>query len=91
MYTYVSVCIYHHFINNRSNQCCVVFLCTYIHSHYYLNFIFLSIPSLIGRKTGDSKDLNWMDYFDVIITGACKPAFLKDESSLSLFRVNPGK
>merc|ERR1711916_67331 len=43
---------------------------------------------LEGRKTGDSKDLDWMDYFDVIITGACKPAFLKDESSLSLFRVN---
>lgn len=44
---------------------------------------------LQGRKTGDTKNLEWMDYFDVIITGACKPAFLKDESSLPLFRVNP--
>lgn len=44
---------------------------------------------LEGQNTGNKKNLKWMDYFDVVITGACKPAFLKDESSLSLFRVDP--
>ena len=44
---------------------------------------------LEGRKTGSSKDLRWTAYFDLIITGGNKPAFLEDEGSLQLFRVDP--
>lgn len=45
---------------------------------------------LEGRKSGSKKDLAWTDYFDVIIVGGNKPAFLTDErDSLSLYKVRP--
>ena len=34
---------------------------------------------LEGCKTGDDKDYVWTKYFDVIIVGGNKPAFLVDE------------
>lgn len=34
---------------------------------------------LEGRKAGTKKDLKWADYFDVIIVGGNKPAFLEDD------------
>ena len=52
------------------------------YTHVVMNY-------LEGRKAGAQKDLEWTKYFDVIITGACKPSFLVDEMSLSLFRVDP--
>lgn len=36
---------------------------------------------------GMGKEGSWKDYFDLVITGSCKPAFLQDPH-LSLFRVN---
>jgi HAD superfamily 5'-nucleotidase-like hydrolase len=45
---------------------------------------------LEARKTGKQKDLAWTNYFDVIIVGGNKPAFLVDDrGSLALFRVDP--
>jgi len=44
---------------------------------------------LEGKKEGDNKDLAWTDYFDLIIVGGNKPAFLVDEvGALPLFRIN---
>ena len=43
---------------------------------------------LEGRKSGDKKDLHWTTYFDIVIVGGNKPAFLEDERSLALFRVD---
>ena len=43
---------------------------------------------LEGRKSGDKKDLAWTKYFDIVIVGGNKPAFLEDERSLALFRVD---
>ena len=34
---------------------------------------------LEGKKAGTGKDLKWAEYFDVIIVGGNKPAFLEDE------------
>lgn len=34
---------------------------------------------LEGRKAGDKKDLKWAEYFDVVIVGGNKPAFLEDD------------
>ena len=44
---------------------------------------------LEDKKVHDSVDLKWTEYFDIIITGGNKPAFLEDEGSLQLFRVDP--
>jgi hypothetical protein len=41
------------------------------YSHVVMNF-------LQAGKTGDQKDLEWTKYFDLIIVGANKPAFLND-------------
>lgn len=38
---------------------------------------------------GQNEEGSWMDLFDVIITGSCKPAFLVD-GRLQLYRVHPG-
>lgn len=35
----------------------------------------------------DNRNEDWLDYFDLVICGSCKPAFLQDPY-LSLFRVN---
>jgi len=43
---------------------------------------------LEGKKSGLEKDLQWTEYFDVIIVGGNKPAFLEDDGSLALFRVS---
>jgi hypothetical protein len=34
---------------------------------------------LEGKKTGEKKDFQWMDHFDMIIVGGNKPAFMLDE------------
>ena len=49
-----------------------------------MNFLFH------GKKVDDDlmKKNEWMDLFDVVIVGSCKPAFLVD-TYLSLFRVRP--
>ncbi len=36
---------------------------------------------------GENSDLAWESLFDVVIVGACKPAFLK-ENHLSIFKVD---
>jgi len=43
-----------------------------------------------GRKVDDElmKKNEWMDLFDVVVVGSCKPAYLLDRN-LSLFRVRP--
>lgn len=41
--------------------------------------------NIFGR--GENKDIVWEDLFDVVIVGACKPAFLK-ENHLSIFKVD---
>ena len=46
---------------------------------------------LEGRKSGDKKDLEWTKYFDIVIVGGNKPAFLEDERSLALFRLDVDK
>jgi len=46
---------------------------------------------LEGRKAGDDKDLAWTEYFDIVIVGGNKPAFLTDERSLALFQVDVHK
>lgn len=43
---------------------------------------------LEGKKSGAEKDLEWTNYFDVVIVGGNKPAFLEDDGSLALFRVS---
>lgn len=43
---------------------------------------------LQAKKEGDAKDLKWAEYFDIIIVGGNKPAFLLDDS-LPLYRVDP--
>lgn len=40
------------------------------------------------HSRGDYSDMPWTSLFDVVIVGACKPAFLTDHH-LSLFRVCP--
>lgn len=42
-----------------------------------------------AKSTPPSRDLKWQDYFDLIIVGGNKPAFLLDERSLPLFKVDP--
>lgn len=37
---------------------------------------------------GDHADIVWQDLFDLIIVGACKPEFLREEY-LSIFKVDP--
>ncbi|GAX19123.1 hypothetical protein FisN_3Lh063 [Fistulifera solaris] len=43
-----------------------------------------------GERVPDErqKDNEWMELFDLVITGACKPAYMVD-SHLNLFRVDP--
>jgi len=43
------------------------------------------------RQPGDGQpmDLRWADFFDVVIVGGNKPAFLMDEGSLPLYKVDP--
>lgn len=43
---------------------------------------------LESRRSGSQKVTKWTEYFDLIITGGNKPAFLTDEGSLALYRVN---
>jgi len=44
---------------------------------------------LEARKTGGKMDLKWTEFFDIIIVGGNKPAFLVDDKgSLSLFRID---
>ena len=38
---------------------------------------------LEGRKAGEDKDLKWADYFDVVIVGGNKPAFLEDDRCIA--------
>jgi len=62
-----------------------VFLLTnslFDYTHVVMNY-------LQGGKSGDKKDLRWAEYFDVIIVGGNKPAFLLNERSSSPYRVNP--
>jgi len=42
---------------------------------------------LIGGKTGAEKSLDWLDYFDVVVTGSAKPRFFQDNQPL--FGVEP--
>lgn len=42
---------------------------------------------LSGNDKEEDRNEDWLEYFDLVITGSCKPAFLQD-SYLSLFRVN---
>ena len=39
---------------------------------------------LEGKKAGTGKDLKWAEYFDVIIVGGNKPAFLEDERCVAM-------
>ena len=43
---------------------------------------------LEGQKCADRRDNEWMTYFDVIVVGGNKPAFLTDEGKLPLLRVD---
>eukprot|EP00283_Hemiselmis_rufescens_P003923 CAMPEP_0173435748 /NCGR_PEP_ID=MMETSP1357-20121228/15566_1 /TAXON_ID=77926 /ORGANISM="Hemiselmis rufescens, Strain PCC563" /LENGTH=560 /DNA_ID=CAMNT_0014400767 /DNA_START=257 /DNA_END=1939 /DNA_ORIENTATION=+ len=43
---------------------------------------------ICGNSQADSRNLEWLDLFDLVIVGACKPGFL-DDPQLSLFRVHP--
>ena len=43
---------------------------------------------ICGFSAKETRNLDWLDLFDVVITGACKPAFLENER-LPLFRVHP--
>lgn len=44
---------------------------------------------LEGRKSGAKVDLKWANFFDIVIVGGNKPAFLVDErGSLALFRLD---
>eukprot|EP01041_Mallomonas_annulata_P007942 gene7942-16269_t len=52
------------------------------YTHVVMNF-------LEGRRAGNNKTLEWLDYFDVVVVAGNKPAFLVDEGSLPLFRVDP--
>jgi len=43
---------------------------------------------ICGKSRKDQWDFEWLDLFDLVIVGACKPSFLEDPN-LSLFRVHP--
>jgi len=43
---------------------------------------------ICGISKEEERNLEWMELFDLIIVGACKPSFLEDPN-LSLFRVHP--
>jgi len=43
---------------------------------------------ICGNSRKEDLTLDWLDLFDVVIVGACKPAFLEDPN-LALFRVHP--
>ena len=45
----------------------------------YMYQCFLRDQRSNTEKCGDDKEGTWMDYFDVIIAGGNKPAFLLDE------------
>lgn len=52
-----------------------VFLLTnslFDYTHVVMNY-------LHGAKSGDKKDLQWAEYFDVIFVGGNKPAFLLND------------
>eukprot|EP01038_Epipyxis_sp_PR26KG_P012807 gene12807-17168_t len=54
----------------------------YDYTHVVMNYLY-------NKSEGNSKTFEWMDYFDIIICGGNKPAFLIDEkSSLSLYKIN---
>ena len=56
---------------------------------YWLIITFLVILLVvIYLLRGENKDMHWESLFDIIIVGACKPAFLTD-MHLSLFRIYP--
>jgi HAD superfamily 5'-nucleotidase-like hydrolase len=60
-----------------------VFLLTnslFDYTHVVMNYI-------EGQKKGDQKDFNWIQLFDLVIVGACKPSFMINDR-LSLFRVH---
>ena len=42
---------------------------------------------LEGRKAGEDKDLKWAEYFDVVIVGGNKPAFLEDDRYVMCYTV----
>lgn len=44
---------------------------------------------LYARKEGDELNLEWTDYFDLVVVQGNKPAFLIDEGSLSFYQVVP--
>lgn len=43
---------------------------------------------ICGNSVQEDRTLEWLDLFDLVIVGACKPSFLEDPN-LSLFRVHP--
>jgi len=43
---------------------------------------------IYGNSDPESRTLEWLELFDLVIVGACKPGFL-DDPQLSLFRVHP--
>lgn len=70
-------------IRKSGMKCFLLTNSLYDYTHVVMNY-------LEGRKSGDKKDFEWTNYFDLIIVAGCKPQFLVDEhNSLPFFRVNP--
>jgi hypothetical protein len=45
----------------------------------YWEYTHVVMNYLEGKKTGNKKDFQWMEHFDMIIVGGNKPAFMLDE------------
>ena len=43
---------------------------------------------LCGGKVGAEKTLDWLDLFDAVVTGSCKPAFFENEKGSTIFEVD---
>jgi hypothetical protein len=43
---------------------------------------------ICGFSKEEERNLEWLDLFDLVIVGACKPAFLENDR-LPIFRVHP--
>ncbi|PIN13085.1 IMP-GMP specific 5'-nucleotidase [Handroanthus impetiginosus] len=55
----------------------------------YTNIVmnFLCSPRAVDGRSGLNFD--WLQYFDVVITGSAKPSFFHDENRANLFEVDP--
>lgn len=60
---------------------------TFIATNSLWDYTTVVMNFLLGGKTGNDRDVEWLEYFDIVITGTGKPRFFTERKDL--FAVDP--